>query len=53
MMRFVLENRYGYPREGGRPSIFKRLVAVFLSLVMAKKAIPYRGDENFLDVGCG
>ena len=52
--RFVLENYYGYPSpKGGKPSLFNRWAAFFLSLVMAKDAIPYRGEGRVLDVGCG
>ena len=52
--RFVLENYYGYPfLTGGKPSLFKRWGAFLLSLVMAKDAIPYRGEGRVLDIGCG
>ena len=52
--RFVLENCYGYPSAEKRPaSHIDRWAAFFLSLVMAKDAIPYRGGGNLLDVGCG
>ncbi|MBI2539326.1 MAG: class I SAM-dependent methyltransferase [Deltaproteobacteria bacterium] len=52
--RFVLENAYGYPpREEGRSSVLRRAAALLLSLVMAKDAIPYRGEGRFLDIGCG
>ena len=52
--RFVLENYYGYPSpKGGKPSLFNRWAASLLSLVMAKDAIPYRGEGRVLDIGCG
>ena len=52
--RFVLENTYGYPSpKGGKPSLFNRWAAFVLSLVMAKDAIPYRGEGRVLDIGCG
>ena len=52
--RFVLENYYGYPSpKGGKPSLFNRWAAFVLSFFMAKDAIPYRGEGNLLDVGCG
>lgn len=54
LRRFVLENRYHYPSlRGGNPSSLKQWAAFFLSFVMAKGAVPYRGDGRFLDVGCG
>lgn len=52
--RFVLENYFGYPsRNGATPFLFNRWTAFFLSLVMAKDAIPYRGGGRLLDIGCG
>lgn len=52
--RFVLENAYGYPsREETILSPSHRWIALLLSLVMAKDALPYRGEGRFLDVGCG
>src|SRR3972149_1242044 len=52
--RFVLENAYGYPsRTERRSSLLRRATALVLSLVMAKDAIPYRGEGRFLDIGCG
>ncbi len=54
LRRFVLENYYGYPSSRGEnPSWLMKGVAFLLSFVMAKGAIPYRGDGRFLDVGCG
>lgn len=52
--RFVLESHYGYPsprKLGSSPA--RRATAFFLSLLMARGAVPYRGEGNFLDVGCG
>lgn len=52
--RFVLESYYGYPPlEKRRPSPVGRGAAFFLSFLMARDAIPYRGEGNLLDVGCG
>ena len=52
--RFILENHYGYPSlKGGDPSQAKKWIALFLSLFMAKDAIPHRGEGKFLDIGCG
>jgi len=52
--QFVLENWYGYPSPEKRtPSLINKWTAFFLSFVMAKNAIPYRGDGNILDIGCG
>ena len=52
--QFVLENWYGYPSPEKRtPSLINKWTAFFLSFVMAKNAIPYRGEGNLLDVGCG
>lgn len=52
--RFVLENYYGYPSPQKRGfSPVGRGAAFFLSFFMAKDAIPYRGEGNLLDVGCG
>jgi len=54
MRRFVLENYYGYPSgEGNHRSPLKKGLAFFLSFVLSKDAIPYRGGGNFLDIGCG
>lgn len=54
LRRFVLENHYNYPSTGGvGASSLRRCIAFFLSFVMAKGAVPYRGDGRFLDVGCG
>lgn len=54
LRRFILENYYGYPLiQSSNRSPPKSCVAFLLSLVMAKGAIPYRGDGKFLDVGCG
>lgn len=54
LRRFVLENYYGYPsRNSETPSRAKKTIAFFFSFVMAREAIPYRGDGRFLDVGCG
>lgn len=54
LRRFVLDNYYGYPPSNGEiPSLLEKWVAFLLSFVMAKGAIPYRGDGKFLDVGCG
>jgi len=54
MRRFVLENYYDYPSEqGNHRSLLKKGLAFFLSFVLSKDAIPYRGEGNFLDIGCG
>jgi SAM-dependent methyltransferase len=54
LRRFVRENYFGYPwSQDGSPSWLKKSAAFLLSFVMAKGAIPYRGDGRFLDVGCG
>lgn len=52
--RFVLENYYGYPSTPEKaPSFIEKGVAFLLSIVMAKGAIPYRGQGKILDIGCG
>lgn len=54
LRRFVLESYYGYPSAVGANSpSTRRWIAYFFSLFVAKGAIPYRGDGNFLDIGCG
>lgn len=54
LRRFVLQNYYGYPSsKGEKPSLLGKWVAFFLSFVMAKRAMPYRGEGRLLDVGCG
>lgn len=54
LRRLVLEHHYGYPPvENGGPSPLKAATAFFLSFVMARGALPYRGTGRFLDVGCG
>jgi len=54
LRRFVLENYYGYPSSKGyKPSLFKKGFAFLSSFAVAKDAIPYRGEGNLLDVGCG
>ncbi len=54
LRRFVMEHYYGYPSSTGKPSfLLEEGAAYLLSFVMAKGAVPYRGDGRFLDVGCG
>ena len=54
LRRFVLEHYYDYPSlKNENVPFFKTAAAFLLSFVMAKRAIPYRGDGRFLDVGCG
>ncbi|MEE9143423.1 MAG: class I SAM-dependent methyltransferase [Candidatus Binatia bacterium] len=51
--RFILENYYHYPPLNGKnTSVPKKWAAFLLSFVMARGAIPYRGEGRFLDVGC-
>ncbi len=52
--RFILENYYRYPSlNGENSSVPKKWAAFLLSFMMAKGAVPYRGEGKFLDVGCG
>ena len=52
--RFILENYYRYPSLNGEySSVPKKWAAFLLSFMMARGAIPYRGDGKFLDLGCG
>ena len=52
--RFVLEHRYGYPKNHGTGSnALQRAVAFLLSGFTAKGVIPYRGDGRILDIGAG
>lgn len=54
LRRFILENYYGYPSvKSITPSVLKKSAAFLFSLVKARSVIPYRGEGNFLDVGCG
>ncbi len=54
LKRFILENYYGYPYvKSTTLPVLKKSAAFLFSLVMARSAIPYRGEGNFLDVGCG
>jgi SAM-dependent methyltransferase len=54
LRRFILENYYRYPSMSGEnSSVPKKWAAFLLSFMMAKGAIPYRGEGKFLDVGCG
>lgn len=54
LRRRMLESWYGYPSRGGtNAALLPKWVAALLSPLVAKDAIPYRGDGNFLDVGCG
>jgi SAM-dependent methyltransferase len=39
--------------NGENSSVFKKWAAFLLSFMMAKGAVPYRGEGKFLDVGCG
>jgi len=54
LRRFVMENYFNYPSSKKRSAnVPKKWTAFLLSFVMAKRAVPYRGDGKFLDVGCG
>lgn len=54
LRRAVFEHYYGYPlRDGARSAWPLKWAARCLSLFAARGAIPFRGEGNFLDIGCG
>lgn len=51
--RYVLRHRYGYPPHGRTGRLHRVAAAIAARLVSKKYLLPWVGDGEILDVGCG